>query len=76
MSDHLPPPHTLLQKIGRQALIGVTASCVSDTISNSLRVRGTLAMPRTRSLILITRSSKHTGKSMLQQFRIEKQRGL
>lgn len=34
----LPLPHTVLQKLARQAFIGFAASVVSDTISNSLRV--------------------------------------
>jgi len=38
LSDVLPPAHTLLQKLARQAFIGFGASVVSDTISNSLRV--------------------------------------
>ncbi|KAI0084527.1 mitochondrial carrier [Irpex rosettiformis] len=38
LSDTLPPSHTLLQKLLRQAFIGFSASVVSDTVSNSLRV--------------------------------------
>lgn len=38
LSAQLPQPHNLLQKLGRQALIGFCASVVSDTASNSLRV--------------------------------------
>ena len=38
MSDHLPVAHGLLQTLLRQAVIGFTASVVSDSISNSLRV--------------------------------------
>ncbi|KAK4688319.1 hypothetical protein P7C73_g1795, partial [Tremellales sp. Uapishka_1] len=38
LSDVLPPPHTLIQKLARQAFIGFAASVVSDTVSNSLRV--------------------------------------
>ncbi|KZT38377.1 mitochondrial carrier [Sistotremastrum suecicum HHB10207 ss-3] len=38
LSDNLPPPHNLAQKLLRQAFIGFAASVVSDTISNSLRV--------------------------------------
>ncbi|THH14281.1 hypothetical protein EW146_g6028 [Bondarzewia mesenterica] len=38
LDAHLPPPHTLLEKLGRQATIGFAASIVSDSISNSLRV--------------------------------------
>ncbi|TFY76989.1 hypothetical protein EWM64_g7023 [Hericium alpestre] len=34
----LPPAHTLLQTLARQAFIGFVASVVSDSISNSLRV--------------------------------------
>ncbi|EKM76356.1 hypothetical protein AGABI1DRAFT_115903 [Agaricus bisporus var. burnettii JB137-S8] len=34
----LPKGHTIFQNISRQAFIGFTASIVSDTISNSLRV--------------------------------------
>ncbi|KAK8844536.1 hypothetical protein IAR55_006383 [Kwoniella newhampshirensis] len=38
LSAVLPPPHTLIQKLLRQAFIGFAASVVSDTASNSLRV--------------------------------------
>jgi hypothetical protein len=38
LSDVLPAPHTLPQKLLRQAFIGFCASVVSDTVSNSLRV--------------------------------------
>jgi len=38
LNDALPPPHTVIQKLLRQAFIGFVASVVSDTISNSLRV--------------------------------------
>ncbi|WVF66676.1 hypothetical protein IAT40_001417 [Kwoniella sp. CBS 6097] len=38
LSDKLPPPHNFIQKLGRQAFIGFSASVVSDTSSNSLRV--------------------------------------
>ncbi|WVQ85124.1 hypothetical protein IAT38_007289 [Cryptococcus sp. DSM 104549] len=38
LSDVLPLPHTLIQKLARQAFIGFSASVVSDTASNSLRV--------------------------------------
>jgi hypothetical protein len=38
LSDVLPPPHNLIQKLLRQAFIGFVASVISDTISNSLRV--------------------------------------
>ncbi|WVQ76923.1 hypothetical protein IAR50_006602 [Cryptococcus sp. DSM 104548] len=38
LSSHLPLPHTLIQKLIRQAFIGFSASVVSDTSSNSLRV--------------------------------------
>ncbi|KZV60101.1 mitochondrial carrier [Peniophora sp. CONT] len=38
LSANLPPPHTIVQKLARQAFIGFAASVVSDTISNSLRV--------------------------------------
>lgn len=38
LSANLPPPHSLLQKLARQAFIGFAASVVSDTVSNSLRV--------------------------------------
>ncbi|KAI0804708.1 mitochondrial carrier [Irpex lacteus] len=38
LSDVLPPSHTLVQKLLRQAFIGFSASVVSDTVSNSLRV--------------------------------------
>ncbi|KIY44659.1 mitochondrial carrier [Fistulina hepatica ATCC 64428] len=38
LSANLPPPHTLMQKLARQAFIGFCASVVSDTVSNSLRV--------------------------------------
>lgn len=34
----LPKGHTIFENISRQAFIGFTASIVSDTISNSLRV--------------------------------------
>ncbi|EIN06821.1 mitochondrial carrier [Punctularia strigosozonata HHB-11173 SS5] len=38
LSDNLPKPDGLLQKLARQAFIGFSASVVSDTVSNSLRV--------------------------------------
>lgn len=38
LSANLPLPHTVLQKLARQAFIGFCASIVSDTVSNSLRV--------------------------------------
>ena len=38
LDETLPAPHTLLQKLLRQALIGFVASVLSDTVSNSLRV--------------------------------------
>ncbi|KAJ9112236.1 hypothetical protein QFC22_006320 [Naganishia vaughanmartiniae] len=38
LQAHLPPSHTLVQQLFRQAFIGFAASVVSDTISNSLRV--------------------------------------
>ncbi|ODN78187.1 mitochondrial carrier protein [Cryptococcus wingfieldii CBS 7118] len=38
LSTHLPLPTTLPQKLIRQAFIGFSASLVSDTSSNSLRV--------------------------------------
>ncbi|ODO03280.1 hypothetical protein I350_06130 [Cryptococcus amylolentus CBS 6273] len=38
LSTHLPLPTTLPQKLIRQAFIGFSASVVSDTSSNSLRV--------------------------------------
>ncbi|WWD22912.1 hypothetical protein CI109_107407 [Kwoniella shandongensis] len=38
LSAVLPPPHTIIQKLLRQAFIGFAASVVSDTASNSLRV--------------------------------------
>ncbi|WVQ94289.1 hypothetical protein IAU59_001368 [Kwoniella sp. CBS 9459] len=38
LSDKLPLPHNFIQKLGRQAFIGFSASVVSDTASNSLRV--------------------------------------
>ena len=38
LSENLPLPQTLLQKLFRQAFIGFVASVVSDSISNSLRV--------------------------------------
>ncbi|WVR03203.1 hypothetical protein IAU60_000194 [Kwoniella sp. DSM 27419] len=38
LSDKLPPPHNLMQQLARQAFIGFSASVVSDTSSNSLRV--------------------------------------
>ena len=38
LSDHLPEAHTFLEKLGRQAFIGFSASVISDTVSNSLRV--------------------------------------
>lgn len=38
LSANLPPDHTLMQKLARQAFIGFVASVVSDTVSNSLRV--------------------------------------
>nr|XP_019006139.1 mitochondrial carrier protein [Kwoniella mangroviensis CBS 8507]OCF69600.1 mitochondrial carrier protein [Kwoniella mangroviensis CBS 8507] len=38
LSAVLPPPHNIIQKLARQAFIGFSASVVSDTASNSLRV--------------------------------------
>lgn len=38
LSEALPPPHTFVAKLARQAFIGFAASVISDTISNSLRV--------------------------------------
>ncbi|RXK37497.1 hypothetical protein M231_05218 [Tremella mesenterica] len=38
LSDVLPQPHNIMQKLARQAFIGFSASVVSDTVSNSLRV--------------------------------------
>lgn len=38
LDANLPPDHTLLQKLARQAFIGFCASVISDTVSNSLRV--------------------------------------
>jgi len=38
LDDKLPQPHTVLQKLARQAFIGFVASVISDTVSNSLRV--------------------------------------
>jgi hypothetical protein len=38
LSELLPPSHNLIQKLLRQAFIGFSASVVSDTSSNSLRV--------------------------------------
>lgn len=38
LSANLPPPHSFGAKLVRQAFIGFCASCISDTISNSLRV--------------------------------------
>ncbi|OCF34749.1 mitochondrial carrier protein [Kwoniella heveanensis BCC8398] len=38
LSDKLPPSHNFIQKLARQAFIGFSASVVSDTSSNSLRV--------------------------------------
>jgi hypothetical protein len=38
LQDNLPPSHTLIEKLLRQAFIGFCASVVSDTVSNSLRV--------------------------------------
>ncbi|KAF8659283.1 hypothetical protein AX16_001857 [Volvariella volvacea WC 439] len=38
LDANLPEPHTTLQKLARRAFIGFSASIVSDTISNSLRV--------------------------------------
>ena len=38
LDANLPEPHTLLEKLLRQALIGFVASVISDTVSNSLRV--------------------------------------
>lgn len=38
LEERLPQPHTLLQKLARQAFIGFVASVVSDSVSNSLRV--------------------------------------
>ncbi|KAI0029013.1 mitochondrial carrier [Vararia minispora EC-137] len=38
LQELLPLPHTLIQKLLRQAFIGFVASVISDTVSNSLRV--------------------------------------
>jgi len=38
LDENLPLPHTTLQKLSRRAFIGLIASIVSDTVSNSLRV--------------------------------------
>ena len=38
LNAYLPLPNTLLQQLGRQAVIGFVASIFSDTVSNSLRV--------------------------------------
>ena len=38
MDANLPQPTTLPEKLLRQAFIGFTASVISDTVSNSLRV--------------------------------------
>lgn len=38
LNANLPKPDSTLQKLGRNAIIGFTASAVSDTISNSIRV--------------------------------------
>ncbi|SCV70805.1 BQ2448_3567 [Microbotryum intermedium] len=38
LSKNLPPAHSTLTNLSRQAFIGFSASVVSDTISNSLRV--------------------------------------
>jgi hypothetical protein len=38
LDANLPLPQTLIQKLLRQAFIGFSASVISDTISNSLRV--------------------------------------
>ena len=38
LDETLPQPHTIIEKLLRQAFIGFCASVVSDSISNSLRV--------------------------------------
>lgn len=38
LDAHLPQPHTTLEKVLRNALIGLVASLLSDMLSNSLRV--------------------------------------
>ena len=38
LDETLPQPHTIVEKLLRQAFIGFCASVVSDSISNSLRV--------------------------------------
>ncbi|KAA1474392.1 mitochondrial carrier [Dentipellis sp. KUC8613] len=38
LQENLPPAHTLVQTLLRQAFIGFVASVISDTVSNSLRV--------------------------------------
>lgn len=38
LDEKLPTPNTTLQKLARRALMGFSASVVSDTISNSVRV--------------------------------------
>lgn len=38
LSEKLPQPTTTVEKLGRAAVIGFSATCVSDTLSNSIRV--------------------------------------
>ncbi len=38
LESHLPQAHDTFQKLSRRAFIGLVASVVSDSISNSLRV--------------------------------------
>lgn len=38
LDEKLPPSHNIGEKLLRQAFIGFSASVISDTISNSLRV--------------------------------------
>ncbi|KAI5116637.1 hypothetical protein M0805_002400 [Coniferiporia weirii] len=38
LDENLPSPHSVTQRLARQAFIGFCASVISDTVSNSLRV--------------------------------------
>ena len=46
----LPKPDTMLQKLARRAFMGFTASIVSDTISNSIRVIKTTKQTHTTAI--------------------------
>lgn len=57
LSANLPPPHSFGTKLLRQAFIGFCASCISDCVSNSLRVIKTYRQVN-RSRIGYSRAAK------------------